>query len=71
MDDGIRGTNDYFTSDVTGSNNLASGKGDQSTHFQNYPLKKEATLVSFFGRINYDFNNLLFVNCYFTSGRIF
>ena len=57
MDDGIRGTNDYFTSDVTGSNNLASGNGDQSTHFQDYPLKKEATLVSFFGRINYDFNN--------------
>ena len=34
---GIRGTNDYFTSDVTGANNLASGNGDQSTRFQDYP----------------------------------
>ena len=55
--DGIRGTNDYFTSDATGSNNLASGNGDQSLHFENYPEKLESTLISFFGRINYDFND--------------
>lgn len=56
-DDGIRGTNNYFTSDATGADNLAVGNGDKAIHFQNYPNKKESILVSFFGRINYGFDN--------------
>lgn len=55
--DGIRGTNNMFTSDATGANNLNTGNGDQAIHFQNYPLKRESKLVSFFGRVNYDFDN--------------
>lgn len=56
-DDGIKGTNNFFTSDATGSNNLSVGNGDKAIHFQDYPNKKESVLVSFFGRVNYDFDN--------------
>ena len=55
--DGIRGTNDFFTSDATGANNLYIGSGDGAIHFQDYPIKREAVLVSFFGRLNYDYDN--------------
>lgn len=56
-DDGIKGTNNFFTSDATGSNNLSVGNGDKAIHFQDYPNKKESVLVSFFGRVSYDFDN--------------
>lgn len=55
--DGIRGANNMFTSDATGGNNLAAGNGDQAIHYQNYPIKRQSKLVSFFGRVNYDFDN--------------
>jgi len=55
--DGIRGSNNMFTSDATGANNLAAGNGDAAIHYNDYPVKRESTLVSFFGRINYDFDN--------------
>ena len=55
--DGIRGSNTFFTSDATGADNLSLGSGDQSLHFQNYPVKRESVLASFFGRLNYDFDN--------------
>lgn len=55
--DGIRGTNNYFTSDATGADNLSVGNGDKAIHFQNYPNKRQSVLVSFFGRVNYGFDN--------------
>lgn len=55
--DGIKGTNNFFTSDATGGNNLSVGNGDKAIHFQGYPNKRESVLVSFFGRINYDYDN--------------
>lgn len=53
--EGIKGTNDFFTSDATGAHNLSTGNGDKSLHFQDYPQKQESKLISFFGRINYDY----------------
>lgn len=55
--DGIRGTNNYFTSDATGADNLSVGNGDKAIHFQKYPNKTQSVLVSFFGRVNYGFDN--------------
>lgn len=57
LDDGMTGTNNMFTSDELGSNNLGIGGGDAALHFQDYPTKKEAILVSFFGRLNYSFDS--------------
>lgn len=54
--DGINAANTMFTSDDLGSSNLNLGQGEGLLHFQNYPVKEFSTLVSFFGRVNYNFS---------------
>ncbi|CAM3659116.1 TonB-dependent receptor [Pontibacter korlensis] len=54
--DGIRAINDNFSSDELGAGNLFAGNGDAALHFRGFPRKEESTLVSFFGRVNYSFD---------------
>ncbi|WP_276496379.1 SusC/RagA family TonB-linked outer membrane protein [Pontibacter litorisediminis] len=54
--DGIKAINDNFSSDELGAGNLFAGNGDAALHFRGFPRKEESTLVSFFGRVNYSFD---------------
>jgi TonB-linked SusC/RagA family outer membrane protein len=60
--DGIRGNNTTFSSDDLGANNLAVGMGEGLLHFQDFPRKEMSTLVSFFSRVSYNFNEKYMFN---------
>lgn len=55
--DGVSAISTNFTSDALGSNNLNSGNTSLAGNgiFANYPNKQSSTLISFFGRVNYNY----------------
>lgn len=56
-DDGVRLRTTGFLSDDLGANNPdAATPPDGYRHFGDYPWKKESLLISFYGRVNYNYN---------------
>jgi iron complex outermembrane receptor protein len=55
INDGLSGRNNTFSSDALGAANLALGQGDATLHYQEFPDKQESVLLSYFGRVNYNF----------------
>lgn len=59
-DNGLYGQNNTFSSDDLGANNLGAGGGAVGGLINPYdgtPIPKESTLIAYFGRVNYAYND--------------
>ncbi|MFD2556728.1 SusC/RagA family TonB-linked outer membrane protein [Sphingobacterium tabacisoli] len=63
VNDGIDAINTNFTSDALGANNLGLGNPAAGfLPFSGFPQKQESILISYFGRINYNYHSRYMLN---------